>query len=104
MNTAALENDIIPAWMIPYRAGTKIGYSQAIDAWSGYYLVDGSADDLGDEDEERLRLRRPAMVAYARRTGTRRNLEAMKEAGWRLLISAQGTLLACLGDAGIHHQ
>lgn len=30
------------------------------------------------------------MIAYASRTGTRRNLDALREAGWRLLVSATG--------------
>ena len=30
------------------------------------------------------------MIAYASRTGTRRNLEALRSAGWRLLVSATG--------------
>lgn len=32
------------------------------------------------------------MMAYASRTGTRRNLAALREAGWRLLVSARGVL------------
>ena len=28
------------------------------------------------------------MIAYASRTGTRRNLAALRAAGWRLLVSA----------------
>jgi hypothetical protein len=32
------------------------------------------------------------MVAYASRTGTRRNLAALRAAGWRLIISARGSL------------
>ena len=32
------------------------------------------------------------MIAYASRTGTRRNLAALREAGWRLLVSATGVL------------
>ena len=32
------------------------------------------------------------MAAYASRTGTRRNLAALRGAGWRLLVSAQGVL------------
>lgn len=32
------------------------------------------------------------MIAYASRTGTRRNLGAMKEHGWRLMVSARGAL------------
>lgn len=30
------------------------------------------------------------LVAYASRTGTRRNLAALRDAGWRLLVSARG--------------
>ena len=32
------------------------------------------------------------MVAYASRTGTKRNLAALRDAGWRLLVSARGRL------------
>jgi len=32
------------------------------------------------------------MVAYASRTGTRRNLAALRAAGWRLMMSARGPL------------
>jgi hypothetical protein len=32
------------------------------------------------------------MIAYASRTGTRRNLEALRRAGWRLMVSAKGVL------------
>lgn len=32
------------------------------------------------------------MIAYASRTGTRRNLAALAAAGWRLMVSARGTL------------
>jgi hypothetical protein len=32
------------------------------------------------------------MVGYASRTGTRRNLAALRDAGWRLLVSAKGEL------------
>lgn len=30
------------------------------------------------------------MIAYASRTGTKRNLDALRAAGWRLLVSAKG--------------
>jgi hypothetical protein len=32
------------------------------------------------------------LIAYASRTGTRKNLHGLREAGWRLLVSAQGVL------------
>ncbi len=39
------------------------------------------------------------MIGYASRTGTRRNLDALRNAGWRLLISARGVLR----DEGMPH-
>lgn len=32
------------------------------------------------------------MLAYASRTGTRRNLDALRDTGWRLMVSARGVL------------
>jgi hypothetical protein len=32
------------------------------------------------------------MIAYASRTGTRKNLEGLRRAGWRLMVSAKGVL------------
>lgn len=32
------------------------------------------------------------MIGYAARTGTRRNLDALRRAGWRLMVSARGPL------------
>lgn len=32
------------------------------------------------------------MIGYASRTGTRRNLDALRSAGWRLIVSARGAL------------
>lgn len=37
------------------------------------------------------------MIAYASRTGTRRNLDALRGAGWRILVSAAG----CLRSEGL---
>lgn len=37
-------------------------------------------------------LRGPMMMAYASRTGTRRNLAALRAHGWRLMVSATGVL------------
>lgn len=34
------------------------------------------------------------MIGYASRTGTRRNLDALRRAGWRLMISARGSVRA----------
>jgi hypothetical protein len=82
----------LPEWVAPYACGARIGFAQAMTAYADYYCLDGVADDLGDEELERLPFRRPAMRAYASRTGTRRNLNAMKAAGWRLIVSATGVL------------
>lgn len=79
----------LPRWLTPYARGEKQGWAQAVIAYSDYYCVDGSADD-DPEIEERLVMHRPPMVGYASRTGTRRNLDALARAGWRLLVSAKG--------------
>ncbi len=39
------------------------------------------------------------LIAYASRTGTRRNLRALRAAGWRLLVSATG----CLRSEGFRY-
>lgn len=50
------------------------------------------------------------LLAYASRTGTRRNLDALRERGWRLLVSASGVLRSegfpyCFDNsAWTHHQ
>lgn len=79
----------MPRWLTRYASGEKQGWSQAVMAYAEYYGVDGSADDDPDV-EERLIMHRPPMVGYASRTGTRRNLNALARAGWRLLVSAKG--------------
>lgn len=79
----------LPRWLTPYASGEKQGWAQAVMAYADYYCVDGSADDDPDI-EERLVMQRPPMVGYASRTGTRRNLDALARAGWRLLVSAKG--------------
>lgn len=80
-----------PAWMAPYRTGRTVGFAQAVMAYADYYGVDGSAD-TDPEIEERISMVPTPMVSYASRTGTRRNLEAMRAANWRLLVSAKGVL------------
>lgn len=80
-----------PSWMTPYKEGSRVGYSQAVMAYADYYNLDGSAD-LEPECEERLPVHRREMVSYASRTGTKQNLAAMREAGWRLLVSPTGVL------------
>lgn len=79
-------------WTKPYRDGHKLGESQALAAYANYYCVDGLADDLNDCTIERMPLMRPSLQAYASRTGTRRNLKVMSDAGWRLIVSATGVL------------
>lgn len=78
-----------PSWTGPYRNGDKIGYAQGMMAYADYHGTDGSAD-LNPEIEERLPFLPQPLVSYASRTGTRKNLEAMRAAGWRLLVSATG--------------
>ncbi|WP_370601832.1 hypothetical protein [Pseudomonas nitroreducens] len=80
-----------PSWMKPYLDGTRVGYAQAKLAYGDYYNMDGSAD-MEPECEERLPVMRREMVSYASRTGTKQNLAAMREAGWRLLVSPAGVL------------
>jgi hypothetical protein len=82
----------LPSWAQRYQAGYAVGRAQAVAAYAAYYCTDGIADDMGDESLERLTMIRPAMQAYASRTGTRRNLDAMREAGWRLILSPASVL------------
>jgi hypothetical protein len=81
----------MPRWLEPYASGEKMGWSQNYMAYAAYYGVDGSADD-DPEYEERIVMQRPPMVGYASRTGTKRNLAALQNADWRLLVSAKGEL------------
>lgn len=86
---SAIENYQIPTWMEPYQRGERIGYRQAVAAYADYHCTDGSAD-MDDEIEERLPIQPSPMISYASRTGTKRNLEELRRAGWRLLVSAKG--------------
>lgn len=81
----------MPSWLLTYRDGVKQGPAQAFTAYADYYGMSGDADN-DPFQEERLGYMPPPMVAYASRTGTRRNLAAMRKAGWRLLVSAAGVL------------
>ena len=47
--------------------------------------------DMIDDDSGGWHVRLP-IVAYASRTGTRQNLQALRRAGWRLMVSARGVL------------
>jgi hypothetical protein len=87
----------LPNWATPYKTGANVGHAQAMMAYASYYGLDGFADDEGDISLERLTLQRPALRAYASRTGTRRNLDAMRAAHWRLIVSATG----CLRNEGM---
>lgn len=80
------------AWTAPYSRGTAVGRAQAIAAYADYYCLNGIADDMCDPTIERLPMGRLPLQAYASRTGTRRNLDAMRAAGWRLIVSATGVL------------
>lgn len=79
----------LPKWAEAYARGDSVGKAQAMMAYADYYCVDGSADDE-PEIEERIAMDRPPLVSYASMTGTRRNLAAMRAAGWKLLVSATG--------------
>ncbi|MBF6043285.1 hypothetical protein HBO10_24535 [Pseudomonas sp. WS 5503] len=80
-----------PRWLQPYRDGTRIGRSQALQAYGEMYCTDGSADTDG-AIEELIGSSRTPMIPYASRTGTKRNLDAMRANGWGLLVSAKGVL------------
>ena len=80
-----------PSWLAQYRDGNVIGRAQALAAYSEYYGLDGSGD-LDPECEERLGYSPQPLTAYASRTGTKQNLDAMRKAGWRLLVSAAGVV------------
>ena len=82
----------LPSWAQPYQTGKKCGTTQALEGYASYYCLNGIADELNDESIERLPFYRPPMQAYASRTGTRRNLSAMRKAGWRLIVSPTGVL------------
>jgi hypothetical protein len=80
-----------PNWAHPFLAGRRMSAAQAFAAHAAYYGVDGSCD-LDCDAEERMPLPRKPMQSYASRTGTQRNLQALRHAGWRLLVSAAGVL------------
>lgn len=90
-------NHLMPSWVTPYLNGQRLGRAQAIMAYAAYYGVDGSADSDSDIEERLPLIRSTKLQGYASRTGTKRNLSALKEAGWRLLISARG----CLRNEGM---
>lgn len=86
-----IASSALPRWMAKYTTGQAIGYSQGVMAYAAYYGVDGEGD-LDTELEERVSIMPRPMISYASRTGTRRNLEALRQANWRLLVSATGAL------------
>jgi hypothetical protein len=89
IEAGVMATPIVPSWLSAFATGEKSGWAQAVMAYADYYCVDGSADD-DPEIDERLVMHRPPMVGYASRTGTRRNLDALAGAEWRLLVSARG--------------
>lgn len=80
-----------PSWMEPYRRGERTGYAQTVLEYASYYGTDGSAD-MDEAIEERLPYQPAPLISYASRTGTKRNLEELRNAGWHLLVSAKGVL------------
>jgi hypothetical protein len=81
MNTSQVSQDTYqtPGWMKPYTTGQKISHTQGYMAYADYHCVDGSAN-FDPEIEERIAFSSFPMVSYASRTGTRRNLDAMRAA------------------------
>jgi hypothetical protein len=88
----------LPAWSQRYLDGQNVGRAEAMMAYAQYYCVDGSAD-TDPEIDERIEMHRAPLVGYASRTGTKRNLAALRAAGWRLLVSAT----ACLRTEGMRY-
>lgn len=82
----------LPSWAQRYQLGLAVGRAQAMEAYAAYYCTNGIADSLGDESLERVTMMRRPLQAYASRTGTRRNLDAMRAVGWRLILSPAGVL------------
>lgn len=80
-----------PSWLAKYRDGSVTGRAQSLAAYSEYYNLDGSGD-FDSDLEERLGYCPQPLTAYASRTGTKQNLDAMRKAGWRLLVSAAGVV------------
>lgn len=82
----------LPYWATKFLTGQAVSSINAIEQYARYYCVDGSVDEEEGEFEERIDLSRQQLCGYASRTGTKRNLAALREAGWRLLLSPQGVL------------
>jgi len=84
--------NLLPFWTRRYRNGRLNRQAQALAAYANYYCLDGIADDLNDITIERVSMVRNELQPYASRTGTKKNLAALRSAGWRLLVSAAGEL------------
>lgn len=79
--------------MIPTTTGGLHTMSTVLSATSYGTRKCGSCsgpEDCQASDRSLLPESAEALVAYASRTGTRRNLEALWAAGWRLLLSSEG--------------
>jgi len=79
-------------WLEPYRNGTKVSTAQAIAAYARYYGTDESCDELGLDEEDGSAIPRWPLRGYASMTGTLRNLAALDDAGWHVLLSPAGSL------------
>jgi len=79
-------------WCEPYSAGRKLSHTQAFAAYARYYGCDESCDEFDLDEEDGWAIPRSQMRGYASMTGTVRNLAALDQAGWHVLLSPAGSL------------
>lgn len=79
-------------WLEPYRNGSKVSTAQAMAAYARYYGCDESCDELDLDEEDGWAIPRWPLRGYASMTGTLRNLAALDDAGWHVLLSPAGSL------------
>lgn len=79
-------------WLAPYVTGHRVSHAQGMAAYAAYYGCDESCDELDLAEEEGGEIPRAPMRGYASMTGTLRNLRALDDAGWHVLLSPAGSL------------
>ena len=79
-------------WLEPYRNGTKVSAAQGRAAYARYYGADESCDEFDLDEEDGWPIPRRPLMGYASMTGTLRNLAALDDAGWHVLLSPAGSL------------
>lgn len=79
-------------WCKPYEQGQRYSRMQAVAAYAAYYGCDESCDELDLDEEDGWAIPRSPMRGYASMTGTLRNLAALDQAGWHVLLSPAGSL------------